>query len=253
MAAAYFYVPHESRLDFLSQPKVDFLKFKPRKSVYWLDKLPPKTQQITVPVVTARQAELARPKRIQKNDSRLSPTWPVSHSAMLAAPSPRLEHLAQPKTPSKEWKLDRPVQSIVSKGALSAVPRSRTVELAKPKTRSVPLMTEVDDVDQSAGDSCSVSHSKQKLISKAELLAVPKTEHPQYLHQKPVQWLVPEPAKNHLASDRVCQLAKHKVRKSIFEGYDPYQVPEGARNAEASPRIMELCTPLPRKIRQKKI
>ncbi|XP_069073281.1 sperm microtubule associated protein 2 isoform X2 [Pleurodeles waltl] len=252
MASAHVSIPHESRLDFLSQPKVDFLKFKPRKSVYWLDKLPPKTQQITVPAVTARQEELARPKKINKTD-RLSPTWPVSQSAMIAVPSPRLQHLAQPKTPSKEWKLDRPVQSTVSKGALSAAPRPRTVELAKPKTRSAPLMKEVEDADHSTGDSHSVTHSKQELISKAELLAVPKSEHPQYLHQKSVQWLVPESAKNHLASDRVCQLAKHRMRKSIFEGYDPYRIPEGAKNAEASPRIMELCTPLPRKTRQRKI
>ncbi|XP_069504198.1 sperm microtubule associated protein 2 [Ambystoma mexicanum] len=258
MASAHLSLSLESRLDFLSRPKIDFLKFRDRRSVYWLDKVPSKTQQPTVPAVTMRQEELAQPKKIHKND-RLSPTWPVSQSALLAVPSPRLENLAKAKTPSKEWKQDRPVQSIVSKGAMAASPSPRIVQLARPKTRSLTLVNELWDTDQSTGDNNSItgstgsSSSTRAQNNKTELLAVPKTEHPHYLHQKPVQWMVPESAKTHMASDRVCQLAKHKMRKAIFEGYDPYRIPEGAKLAEASPRVLELCTPLPRKIRQKKI
>ncbi|XP_072260851.1 sperm microtubule associated protein 2 isoform X2 [Pyxicephalus adspersus] len=215
MCAAQVSASLESRLDNLARPKVNFLKYK----------------------------------------DRASPIWPVSSRALQAVPSLRVEKLAEPKSVSQHWMEDRSVYTTVTEGAKIASASARIIELARPKNcanNEIPNTPKSylneDEDKESLRSNKSVTAS-----ARTEALAAPKTEHPQYQHDLPVLRNVPAAALHIQASDRVCQLAKPKIRKHIFEGYDPYRISPAAKNAEASPRITELCTPPARRQRHKKI
>ena len=72
------------------------------------------------------------------------------------------------------------------------------------------------------------------------------------LFPREVEWSVTEAAKKHTATDLTVKLAHPKSRTS--EDYDPraWNVSHAALHAQASPRLVELATPLPRKCRQQK-
>ncbi|XP_063779618.1 sperm microtubule associated protein 2 isoform X2 [Pseudophryne corroboree] len=231
----------DRRLHFLAYPKVNFLKYKDRPSVYWQDK----TKIIHDCSLTARQRELAQHKTISGmyKEDRPSPIWPVKSSALVAVPSARLEKLALAKSISQEWMEDRPVYSIVTEATKRASASPRTVQLAKPKNRSVLSMPGTPNGQQEDSEACSRSEKVVVSSSRTENLAVPKMEHPKYQHDLPVLRNVPASALHIQASDRIFQLAKPKTRKAIFEEYDPYRISSSAKNANASPRIVELCIP----------
>lgn len=69
-----------------------------------------------------------------------------------------------------------------------------------------------------------------------------------------VQWPVGKSTLSHTASERTHKLAQPKNRNRDLEDYNPHawSVSRGALLAQASPRINELCVPLPRKCRPKK-
>ncbi|XP_069601633.1 sperm microtubule associated protein 2 [Ranitomeya imitator] len=234
----------DARLDLLACPKVNFLKHRDRPSVYWQDK----TDIHSSCSLTARQNELAQPKNVNKmyKEDRPSPIWPVKSSAVHAIPSSRLEKLAQAKCISREWMEDRPVYSMVSEASKTASARPRTVELAKPKHRADYFMSSTTKSHQEEGNVVTPT-------SRTEALAVPKLEHSQYQHDLEVQRHVPASALHTHASDRICQLAKPKARKAIFEGFDPFWISPAAKHANASSRIIELCAPPARRQRHKKV
>nr|XP_023996318.1 testicular haploid expressed gene protein-like [Salvelinus alpinus] len=87
--------------------------------------------------------------------------------------------------------------------------------------------------------------------SRLQLLAIPKSVHPQYAQDRPVIWPVPGPVRKAVASERVQVLSRPNQRKALFQGYNPYTVTLAARSASASPRLQELCLPLPRKCKGK--
>ncbi|KAM4709434.1 sperm microtubule associated protein 2-like [Discoglossus pictus] len=250
MSSAPVSVSFENRLDFLSRPKMDLTKFRDRPSVYWVDRV----KSASECGMSARQEELAQPKLINKEykDNRNSPMWPVSSTALLAVPSPRLEQLAQGKGVSPDWKEDRSPYSTVSEGAKKASATTHTLQLSQPKICNLQSVTNSSNHDQQDDDSCSKSEKSGGPTARTEELAVPKTEHPEYMPDGPVQRPVPAQALKSSASDRVCQLAKPKPRKAIFEGYDPYKISTSAKQAEASPRILELCVPPARRLHSKK-
>ncbi|XP_073516751.1 sperm microtubule associated protein 2 isoform X1 [Phyllobates terribilis] len=234
----------DARLDHLACPKVNCLKYRDRPSVYWQDK----TDIHSTCSLTARQNELAQHKNVNKmyKEDRPSPIWQVKSSALQAIPSPRLEKLAQAKSISQEWMEDRPVYSMVSEAAKSSSASPRTVELAKPKDRADHFMSSTTKSHQEEGNVVTPT-------ARTEALAVPKMEHHQYHHDLEVPRHVPASALHTEASDRVCQLAKPKARKAIFEGFDPFRISPAAKHANASSRIIELCTPPARRQRYKKI
>lgn len=78
-------------------------------------------------------------------------------------------------------------------------------------------------------------------------LVVPKQVHPQHGLDRPVSWPIPTHVLKTSASERVRLLARPKTRQALFEGFDPYSVSPAARAATASPRLLELSLPLPRK------
>ncbi|XP_029610810.1 testicular haploid expressed gene protein-like [Salmo trutta] len=87
--------------------------------------------------------------------------------------------------------------------------------------------------------------------SRLQLLAIPKSDHPQYAQDRPVSWPVPGPVRKAVASERVQVLSQPNQRKALFQGYNPYTVTLAARSASASPRLQELCLPMPRKCKGK--
>ncbi|XP_071982660.1 sperm microtubule associated protein 2 isoform X2 [Engystomops pustulosus] len=237
-----------SRLDLLANPKRNFLQHRDRPSVYWLDK----ADVTSTCSLTERQNELARHKTVNKmyKEDRPSPIWPVKQSTLQAIPSPRLKKLAEAKSVSPDWVEDRPVYSTVSEAAKRASASPRTAQLAKAKKdHAVHFIS--NQLKRPQEDS--ISEKVTAPTARTEALAVPKMEHPQHQHDLTVLRNVPASALHTQASDRVCQLAKPKTRKAIFEGYDPYRISLAAKHAEASPRIIELCTPPAHKQRHKKI
>jgi hypothetical protein len=71
--------------------------------------------------------------------------------------------------------------------------------------------------------------------------------------EKPVQWAVNESTLKAIANLRLQQLSRPRSRTMIKDDYDPYKVSMAARRAHATPRVEELCAPIPRKIRAKKV
>ncbi|XP_044140513.1 LOW QUALITY PROTEIN: testicular haploid expressed gene protein [Bufo gargarizans] len=240
MCAAQVSLSPANRLDVLARPKVNFLQQQDRPSVYWQDK----TDTISSCSLTARQNELAQHKIVNKmyKEDRPSPIWPVKQSALQAVPSPRLEKLSEAKTICQEWMEDRPVYTMVTEAAKTASASARTVQLARPKDRAAHSVSSTQKRSQEDGNAFLNSDKVETPRARTEELAAPKMEHSQYQHDLTVPRHVPASALHTQASDRVCQLAKPKTRKAIFEGYDPYRISPAAKNADASPRVIELCT-----------
>jgi hypothetical protein len=87
--------------------------------------------------------------------------------------------------------------------------------------------------------------------TRVELLAGHKEPHAQYKGERFVQWPVSDNAKNSTATLRLQQLARPKSGRLRSDDYDPYRVSQAARLARVTPRVSELSSPVPRKVRQK--
>ncbi|XP_069915581.1 sperm microtubule associated protein 2 isoform X3 [Oryctolagus cuniculus] len=78
-------------------------------SVYWTERfLEDTTLTITVPEVSPRVEELARPKRFYLeyyNNNRTTPIWPIPRSTLECQASSRLKELAAPKIRSNIWSI----------------------------------------------------------------------------------------------------------------------------------------------------
>ncbi|XP_036928214.1 theg spermatid protein [Acanthopagrus latus] len=230
-----------TRTQRLAQPKPDRLRYPDRRSVYWLDELPPeKTGSTTKAELSHRWLELSRSKKFYTQVT-LSPTWEVSERALRAVASNRLCSLAQPRAPVAGWRPDRTLLAPLNRATQTAVATSRICQLAQPKRRLV--------LEGSGHKSKPVpmTHLHCKASAHIELLATPKHDHPGFEGERAVCWLVSRAARNYNASQRLLELSSPKERKALFEGYDPYTVSRAARSASPSPRIRQLCLPLPRK------
>ncbi|XP_075120360.1 sperm microtubule associated protein 2 [Leptodactylus fuscus] len=251
MCAAQFSFAPESRLDVLARPKMNLLKHQDRPSVYWQEKI----DIASTCNMTARQNELAQPKTVNKmyKEDRPSPIWPVKPSALQTVPSPRLEKLAKAKSISQEWMEDQLAYTVVTEAAKKASASPRTIQLAKPKDHAAISMSSPPKSQPEEGKGFFHSEKGVSPTARTQALAVPKTEHSQYQPDLTVLRHVPASALNAQASDRICQLARPKTRKAIFDGYDPYQISPAAKHADASPRVIELCIPPARRQRHKKV
>ncbi|XP_040917213.1 theg spermatid protein [Toxotes jaculatrix] len=229
----------------LAEPKPNRLRYSDRRSVYWLDKLPPeKTGSTTKIELTPRWSELCRSKKLY-TQVILSPIWEVSEWALRAVPSKRLCSLAQPRAPAADWEPDRSLLAPLSRATQTAVASARICQLAQPKRRQV--------LEGSGTKSKPVpmTHLPCKASAHIELLSTPKHDHPKFEGERSVYWPVSRGARHHVASQRLLELSSPKERKALFEGYDPYIVSRAARSASPSPRIQQLCLPLPRKCSSK--
>ncbi|KAG9278631.1 testicular haploid expressed gene protein [Astyanax mexicanus] len=235
-----------TRIDRLAQPKPNLLKFPDRRSVYWLDKLPAKSNSYTTAFdLTPRWLQITQSKKPNARfNIRRSPEWKVSAAALKARPSDRLCSLAEPRMPVDGWQPPRPLLPIINKAVKTAVASSRICQLAHPKKVSCPSMTQT----------CSSSEiclSSAKFSARTYLLASPKQHHPQYSPDRPVSSPLAKCVLEAVASERLQMLATPKPRKPLFEGYDFYTVSSAARAATASPRLQELALPPARRCRTK--
>ncbi|KAK1893470.1 Testicular haploid expressed protein [Dissostichus eleginoides] len=197
----------------LAQPKPNRLRYPDRRSVYWLDQMPPEsTGSITKIELTPRWSELCRNKTFYSQ-----------------------------VTISPEWAPERPLLSPLNRGTQTAVPTSRICQLAQPKRR--PVLEGCSPKSKPLP----LTHIPYKASAHIELMATPKHDHPKFEGQRSVCWPVSRAARNCSASHRLLELCGPKKRKALFEGYDPNIVSRAARSASPSPRIQQLCLPLPRK------
>ncbi|XP_068194356.1 sperm microtubule associated protein 2 [Antennarius striatus] len=231
-----------TRTQELARPKHNRLRHPDRRSVYWLDALPPeRTGSTTRTVLTPRWLELCRNKTFYPPVTR-SPIWGVSGGALRAVASSRLCHLARPRAPAAGWQPDLPLLAPVKAAAQAAVASSRICQLAQPRRRRPPL--EDCGPKPKPGPGATMP---RKASAHIELLATPKRDHPSYAAARPDCWPTCRAARSHVASQRLLELSGPKERKGLFEGYDPYVISRGARSANPSTRIQQLCRPLARK------
>lgn len=236
-----------SRIDKLSQAKPNLLRFPDRRSVYWLDELPPeKTGSPTRFKLTPQWSLLCVSKKLNPvcKHNRPSPQWQVSTSALTACPSRRVCSLALPRLPTSGWLPDRPLMAPLSRAVQTAVATPRVCQLARPIRRQ-----SLHSPQDSNPSPPTPGPHTPSASSRIQLLATPKSDHPQYAADRPVSWPVPEAVRQAVATERVQVLSYPKQRTALFKGYNPYTVSLAARSASASPRLQELSLPLPRKCR----
>uniref|UniRef100_A0A8D0W0D2 Sperm microtubule associated protein 2 n=2 Tax=Sus scrofa TaxID=9823 RepID=A0A8D0W0D2_PIG len=203
------------RLFELAKPKTNWQVLKDRPSVYWTERfLEDTTLTITVPEVSRRVEELARPKRFYSeyyNNNRTTAAWPIPRSTLAYRPSRRLRELATPKTRNNIWSINMSEVSQVSRAAQMAIPSSRILRLAKPRAPAT-LLAEWDPMPKPKPH---VSDHNRLLH-----LAMPKAQSEKCVPDRDPHWEVLEVTKKAVASPRIVSLAKPKVRKDLNEGYD---------------------------------
>nr|KAF6402668.1 theg spermatid protein [Rousettus aegyptiacus] len=216
------------RLLELAKPKTTWQVLRDRPSVYWTDRfLEDTTLTVTVPAVSRRVEELARPKRT-------NPVWPVPRSTLEHHASSRLRELATPKVRNNIWCTHMSEVSQVSKAAQMAVPSSRILQLAKPRAPAT-LLAEWDPVPK----------PKRHVSDYSRLLhlAMPKAQSEKCVPDRNPRWEVLDVTKKAVASPRIISLAKPKERRDANEGHNPYHISPASLTARASPRLQELATP----------
>ncbi|XP_073774658.1 sperm microtubule associated protein 2 isoform X1 [Danio rerio] len=235
-----------SRIDQLAKPKTNLLKFPDRRSVYWLDELPSRPKSSTTAFeTTPRLEKLVQSKRpIHFYEDNRSVEWVVSAAALKACPSQRVCSLALPRPPADGWQPDRPLMDTLSVAVKTAKPSPRICYLAQPKQIKMTLTHfSVESSEHEIGISTTPSARLLRLAS-------PKQVHPQHTLARSVSWPIPKHVLKAGASERLQVLARPKTRQALFEGYNPYRVSPAAGSATASPRLLELSLPLPRKCRE---
>ncbi|XP_029773081.1 testicular haploid expressed gene protein isoform X6 [Suricata suricatta] len=222
----------------LAKPKTNWQVLRDRPSVYWTERfLEDTTLTITVPAVTHRVEELARPKRFYSeyfNNDRTTGVWPIPRRTLEYQASNRLRELAAPRSRHNIWSINMCEVSRVSKAAQRAIPSTRILQLAKPRAPAT-LLEEWDPMPKPKPH---VSDYNRLL-----LLAMPKAQSDQCVPDRDPRWEVLDVTKKAVASPRTISLAKPKMRKDLNEGYDPYRISPASLVARASPRLYELATP----------
>lgn len=98
-----------------------------------------------------------------------------------------------------------------------------------------------------------LAHELPPVSDRVNTLSESKSLHKHYMAPR-LDFSVSKEAMNCIATERVHQLARSKNKHPETEDYDPhtFTVSRSALLAQPSPRIDELATPLPRKVRVKK-
>ena len=180
------------------------------------------------------------------------PMWPVSSAARSYVATPRVEELAQHRNPHPDYQPQRSVTTHVPDSALNSQPTPRLAELARPKTYVAlphiqPRQWDWSDWD----DRINPLALKASASARVEILAEHKTAPVSFRAQRSVMWPVSDKARNAEATQRVLQLSLPRARTMINDEYDPYVISRAALRAQTTPRLLELCAPLPRKMTTK--
>ncbi|XP_012937055.1 testicular haploid expressed gene protein isoform X3 [Aplysia californica] len=243
------------RIDTLARPKRLPAEYRDdRRSVYWVEREPLRCgpDGHTVVAATPRVIELSRHKTVVGawRPHRPTPIWPVASGAMSAQPSSRITQLSQHRNPHNSYLFDRDPMWDVTDEAAQARASERLEQLATPKTRE----ERFSNFDPFWGYTYPVSENAQRsrCTERLESLAQHKGYHKEFKDERPIQWEVSQEAIEAIASLRLQQLARPRSRTMIKDDYDPYKVSPSAKKTRATPRLEELCLPIPRKVRQKK-
>lgn len=179
----------------------------------------------------------------------------LSVAVKTAKPSARICQLAQPKR-EKSLLTFFSVDSSTHAISVPITPSSRILQLAC-ECISPPFYTVNDHLLHIQSTTAQkVTLTRVQLGLNGNLfslfhhylpLSAPKQVHAQHSLARPVSWPVPDHVLKAVANERLQKLARPKTRQALFEGYDPYRVSPAARAATASPRLLELSLPLPRK------
>ncbi|XP_066217062.1 sperm microtubule associated protein 2 isoform X2 [Saccopteryx leptura] len=203
------------RLSELAKPKTNRQVLKDRPSVYWTERfLEDTTLTVTIPAMSRRLEELARPKRFYLeyyNNNRTTPILPIRQSALEYQASRHLRELATPRVRNNIWSINMSEVSQVSRAAQMAIPSSRILQLAKPRTPAT-LLEEWDPVPK----------PKPHVLDYNRLLqlAMPKAQSEKCVPNRDPRWEVLNVTKKAVASPRIISLAKPKVRKDLNEDYN---------------------------------
>ncbi|KAL5013326.1 hypothetical protein ScPMuIL_007596 [Solemya velum] len=244
-----------SRIDILSRPKrIPVYILEDRRSVYWVDFVPPRPTPngVTEIVASERVLELARHKTVPDlfHGDRPSPIWPVRRSTLNATPSSRIDGLSLYKKVHARHRMERSPFTQVNPNAKRTTASPRLKQLATPKVRS----DKFDIRETEWGQYFPVLDTAKRATAtpRVETLSETKAYHPNFKDERPVQWPLTDAALKAIASLRLQQMARPRSRTMIKDDYDPYRVSLGARRARPTPRIEEISLPIARKIRQKK-
>ncbi|XP_043999008.1 theg spermatid protein isoform X2 [Gambusia affinis] len=220
-----------------SERTSDQLKYLDRQTVQWLEKKPSKTDAVKRPELAPTWADLTRTRTFYSH-IRLSPKSKISKWALHAFPSERVCQLAQPRPYATGWQPELPLPTPVSRASLSAVASPRTCKLAQPKKRHP---------DPDPGYLVGSRPMTHLTSSRISMLAIPRAEHPKYERPRSACWPVSVSARNYVPSQRLLELACPRIRKDVYDGYDPFVVSHAALCTNPSPRTLQLSVPLPRK------
>jgi len=242
------------RIESLARPKRLHQNYKDdRRSVYWVEREPLRCgpDGHTVSIATPRVEQLSRHKNVVPawTPHRPTPVWQVSRPAMSANPSQRIAQLSQHREPLSSYLFDRDPRWDITEGASQANFSQRVEQLAQPKNRE----ERFSNFDPYWGYNIGVSEAAKqgKATERLESLAHHKGYHKEFKDERPVQWQVSQEAIEAIASLRLQQLARPRSRTMIKDDYDPYKISPSAKKTRPTPRIEELCAPIPRKCRTK--
>ncbi|XP_023209086.1 testicular haploid expressed gene protein isoform X1 [Xiphophorus maculatus] len=216
----------------------DQLKYLDRQTVQWLERKPSvKTEATKQPKLAPTWADLTRTRTSR---IRLAPKTKLSKWALHAFPSERLCQLAQPRPHATGWQPELPLPTPVSKASLTAVASPRICKLAQPRMRCP------EPEPNNKSEPRPITHLTSIHLS---MLAseFPRAEHPLYQRHRSACWPVSISARNYIPSKRLLELSCPKIRKDVYDGYDPFVVSHAALCVNPSPRTLQLSVPLPRK------
>ncbi len=171
---------------------------------------------------------------------------------MSADASVRLTVLAKSRPLHAKYRPEASIYTRVNSAARNASATSHLKQLAKPKPHKVWATSQ--DMYREGDFSKPIWSIETPALSancstRVEVLADHKQLHLSYQPERQVQWPVTDTAKNAVASLRMQQLARPKSGRLVVDDYDPYKLSPAAKNTRATPRIVELSMPLPRKMR----
>ncbi|XP_067928883.1 sperm microtubule associated protein 2-like [Watersipora subatra] len=253
----------ERRIDHLAKHKpIPAGHVNDRRSVYWVDREPlgPPTVMAMTPRLEglAKHRSLVGEYRFNRERNRYLAREPFykeikQTSKNIPEASPRIEALSEHKEAHTHYAYDRDLPMQTSENVPESTERINT--LAKSKTE---LWTKqrkwlnpdqfYDFLPQPVSKAAKTTTATPRVESLAEHKIVSASFQP----ERPVRWPIEEQALKINATLRVCQLARPRSRTMIRDdGWDPYVVSKAARYAQVTPRLEELSTPLPRKIRSK--
>lgn len=222
-----------------------------RRSVYDND-IPRKDfSKTTTFALSGRLSQLSCSKKPHPSyqPDRPSPIRPVSLAAQYAISSERVLALARPKSCHPDYKYPRAVIQSVAKVSPAS---KRISDLARHKVyQPLPIRHNTEwewgEWDQTPPNIIAAS-------PRVCTLAEPKEFSKYYTYPSQLPQLVNRASLQHIATERTVKLARPKSKHLETEDYNPHAwaVSRYALLAQPSPRINELATPLPRKVRVKK-